>query len=135
VNFGKPESWSPLAKKQPPFLFIRSSAAIRKGPVGPGVLHHKSCEWRQKMYTLGVEEKVRVIGALVEGNSIRSIERMTGIHRDTIMRLLLVVGDRCGQILNERMRKLPCRVVQVDEIWTYVLPSHCRHKACTEGGP
>jgi len=30
------------------------------------------------------------------------------------------VGDRCGQILNERMRKLPCRVVQVDEIWTYV---------------
>jgi IS1 family transposase len=72
------------------------------------------------MYTLSVEEKVRVIGALVEGNSIRSIERMTGIHRDTIMRLLLTVGDRCGQILNERMRKLPCRVVQVDEIWTYV---------------
>ena len=72
------------------------------------------------MYTLSEEQKVKVIGALVEGNSIRSIERMTDIHRDTIMRLLLRVGDRCGQVLNERMRRLPCRVVQVDEIWTYV---------------
>jgi IS1 family transposase len=72
------------------------------------------------MYTLSTEQKVKVVSALVEGNSIRSIERMTGIHRDTIMRLLLAAGDRCGQILNERMRRLPCRVVQVDEIWTYV---------------
>ena len=38
----RPESWSPLAKKQPPLLFIRSSAAIRKGPVGPEVQKHKS---------------------------------------------------------------------------------------------
>ena len=72
------------------------------------------------MYTLNDGQKIRVISALVEGNSIRSVERMTEIHRDTIMRLLLRVGDRCGQILNERMRRLPCRVVQVDEIWTYV---------------
>lgn len=72
------------------------------------------------MYTLSVEEKVRVLGALVEGNSIRSIERMSGIHRDTIMRLLVRVGDRCAFLLDEKMRRLSCQIVQVDEIWTYV---------------
>jgi IS1 family transposase len=72
------------------------------------------------MNVLPEEKKIAVLASLVEGNSIRSTERMTGVHRDTIMRLLLGAGDRCGQILNERMRRLPCRIVQLDEIWTYV---------------
>ena len=41
------------------------------------------------------ERQIQVLKALVEGNSIRSIERMTGIHRDTIMRLLVRVGGKC----------------------------------------
>ena len=36
------------------------------------------------------------------------------------MRLLLRVGDRCARLLDSTMRQLPCRIVQVDEIWTYV---------------
>ncbi len=72
------------------------------------------------MNALSVEKKVGLVSALVEGNSIRSIERMTGVHQDTIMRLVLSVGDNCGRLLNERMRRLPCRFVQADEIWTYV---------------
>jgi DNA-directed RNA polymerase specialized sigma24 family protein len=44
------------------------------------------------MNTLDIEERSLVIAALVEGNSIRSVERLTGIHRDTIMRLLVRVG-------------------------------------------
>lgn len=61
-----------------------------------------------------------VLSALVEGNSIRSTERMTGVHRDTIMRLPVRVGRACEKVLDERMRDLPCRNVQVDEIWCYV---------------
>jgi IS1 family transposase len=72
------------------------------------------------MNVLSVEKKVAVIAALVEGNSIRSIERMTGVHRDTIMRLLLAIGENCANLLDEKMRKLPCRIVQADEIWTFV---------------
>jgi IS1 family transposase len=45
---------------------------------------------------------------------------MTGIHRDTIMRLLLAVGENCAGMLDERMQSLPCKIVQMDEIWTYV---------------
>jgi IS1 family transposase len=72
------------------------------------------------MNVLPMETQIRVINALVEGSSIRATARMVGVEHKTVMRVLLRVGDRCGQILNERMRRLPCRVVQLDEIWTYV---------------
>ena len=47
---------------------------------------------------LPMDKQSRVIGALVEGCSIRSIERMTGIHRDTIMRLSVRVGAGCTKV-------------------------------------
>lgn len=72
------------------------------------------------MNVLKSDKKEAVIGALVEGNSIRSIERMTGVHRDTIMRLLVRIGQGCERLLDESMRGLACRHVQVDEIWAYV---------------
>jgi IS1 family transposase len=66
------------------------------------------------------DKQLAVISALVEGNSIRSIERMTGVHRDTIMRLTNRVGEGCRTLLDYRMRSLACRQIQVDEVWTYV---------------
>ena len=60
------------------------------------------------------------ISALAEGSSIRSIERMTGIHRDTIMRLGVRIGEACGRLMDETMRELPCQKIEVDEIWGYV---------------
>ncbi|MGA9786623.1 MAG: IS1 family transposase [Candidatus Sulfotelmatobacter sp.] len=72
------------------------------------------------MNTLPLDKKLAVISALVEGNSIRSISRMTGVDRNTINSLLLRTGERCQQIMEERMRNLECRYLQVDEIWTFV---------------
>jgi IS1 family transposase len=72
------------------------------------------------MYTLSTEKKLAVIAGLVEGNSIRSISRMTDVDRNTINSLLLHTGDRCAALLDERMRHLSCRRLQCDEIWTYV---------------
>src|SRR5438874_1697256 len=45
---------------------------------------------------------------------------MVGVEHKTVMRILLRVGDHCARLLNERMRRLPCKVVQMDEIWTFV---------------
>src|SRR6266853_2959328 len=78
-----------------------------------------SQERQAKMYTLSMQQKVTVVSALVEGNSIRSIERLTGVHRDTICRLLVQVGDRCAEIMDGTMRNLRCGNVECDEIWTY----------------
>jgi IS1 family transposase len=64
--------------------------------------------------------RAQIIGALVEGNSIRSTERMTNTHRDTIMRLMVEVGAGCLRIMDEKMRDLPCKRLQCDEIWAYV---------------
>jgi len=72
------------------------------------------------MNKLSIEKQTQIISALVEGCSIRATERMTGVHRDTIMRLLCRVGNACGNLLDERMFNLNCKVLQVDEIWTFV---------------
>ncbi len=66
------------------------------------------------------EKQEAVIRCLVEGSSIRATERMTGVHRDTIMRLLVRVGNGCASAMDDRMRDLPCEQIQVDEIWCYV---------------
>ncbi len=72
------------------------------------------------MNQISFERQTQIINCLIEGNSIRSTERMTDTHRDTIMRLMVQVGDGCSKLLNERMRSLECRRIQVDEIWCYV---------------
>lgn len=66
------------------------------------------------------DKQVAVISALAEGSSIRAVERMTGIHRDTIMRLGVRIGQGCAAILDKKMRDLSCRSLQLDEIWGFV---------------
>ena len=72
------------------------------------------------MNKLSMGKQVQVISALVEGNSIRSIERMSGIHRDTIMRTLVRVGSHCQAIMDTHLRGFHSRFLQADEIWTFV---------------
>lgn len=71
-------------------------------------------------YTLTHEQKVAVVAALAEGSSIRGIERMTGIHRDTIMRLGVKIGQGCARIMDQKMRDLTCDDLQLDEIWGFI---------------
>jgi len=66
------------------------------------------------------DKRETVIRCLVDGASIRATERIAGVHRDTILRLLVNVGAGCERLLDEQMRNLPCRRLQVDEIWGYV---------------
>jgi len=72
------------------------------------------------MNTLSPEKKVLVLTHLVEGLSIRSIERITGVNRNTIMTLLVSAGEQAQEILDCEMVNLESRYIQVDEIWTFV---------------
>jgi len=72
------------------------------------------------MNKLSLDKQTAVVSALVEGTSIRSVERMTGIHRDTIMRLVLRIGKGCQRLMDERLRGLTSRHIQLDEIWCFV---------------
>ncbi len=72
------------------------------------------------MNILSVEKQIQIISALVEGNSIRVTARMVEVEHKTVMRVLLRASEKCVRLMNEKMRNLFCRLIQVDEIWTFV---------------
>jgi IS1 family transposase len=69
---------------------------------------------------LSTVEKSRVISALVEGNSLRAVTRMTGVHRTTVRKLLCDLGAACSEYQDRVFRDLKCKRVQCDEIWSFV---------------
>jgi IS1 family transposase len=69
---------------------------------------------------LNTDKQIAIIGALAEGSSIRSIERLTGVHRDTIMRLGVRVGQGCAYLQDSKLRDLDCHYLQFDEIWGFI---------------
>lgn len=72
------------------------------------------------MNILPFDKQVAVIAALTEGCSIRSVERLTGVHRDTIMRLGARVGEGCSILHDEIMRDLNVSRLELDELWSFV---------------
>lgn len=60
------------------------------------------------------------LNLLVEGNSIRATERITGVHRDTVLHLLNVVGAHCQNLMDERIVNIPLERIEADEIWGFV---------------
>ena len=57
---------------------------------------------------------------LLEGNSIRSTERCTGIDRTTIATMLVRAGERCEKLLADTIQNLQVRDVEADEMWGFV---------------
>jgi IS1 family transposase len=80
------------------------------------------------MNKLPVERRAQILSALVEGNSIRSVCRMTGIAKRTITRLLVETGLACFEYQDRVLRNLKCRRIQCDEIWSYI---GCKQKNVT----
>src|ERR1700691_4560041 len=80
------------------------------------------------MNRLSMDKKVAVVAALVEGNSIRSTSRMTGVAKGTILRILAEVGTACASYLDVTLRNIRTERVQIDEIWSFV---GCKEKNVT----
>ncbi len=72
------------------------------------------------MNKLSTIERAQIVRALVEGNSIRATVRITGFSKNTIVKLLREIGEACMEYQDRVLRDLPCRRVQVDEIWSFV---------------
>lgn len=69
---------------------------------------------------LPLDKAIAVIQHLVEGCSIRTTERITGVEKRTILSLLAVVGERCENMMTERINGLTVKEVSADEIWGYI---------------
>lgn len=71
------------------------------------------------MNRTSIEKRAQIIDAMVEGNSLRSIVRMTGTAMNTLLKLLADVGQASLKYQNQAMRNLPCKRIQCDEIWQF----------------
>ena len=71
------------------------------------------------MNKLPIEKRVAIISALVEGNSLRSTSRMVGCSINTVTKLLVDVAKACDAYQSRVMKNLPCRRLQIDEIWSF----------------
>lgn len=69
---------------------------------------------------LDTEKRITTVAMLCEGNSIRSIERMTGIHHDAVMRLGVPISEGCQALMDEKLRNLDSRLIEVDEVWGFI---------------
>jgi IS1 family transposase len=72
------------------------------------------------MNVLPASKRTAIIKALAEGASIRSTSRMVGVSKTTVLKLLVEVGELCAIYQDHKLRNLPCRRVQADEIWAFV---------------
>jgi hypothetical protein len=72
------------------------------------------------MNILSRDKQIDIIAALTEGMSIRATERLTGVHRDTIMRLAARVGRGCAELHDRMMVGLRVGRLEIDELWSYV---------------
>jgi transposase-like protein/IS1 family transposase len=91
------------------------------------------CTWTEKKargplgpMRLPVATAKTILQLLLEGSSIRSAERITGVHRDTICRLIVRFGDACQVFMHQRMQRLELTHLQFDEQWTYVAKKQAR---------
>ena len=69
---------------------------------------------------LPVEKALLCLNLLCEGSGVRSVERVTGVEKKTILRLLVQVGKGCERMMAETIKAVPVRDVQADETWTYI---------------
>jgi transposase-like protein len=61
-----------------------------------------------------------VLQHLVEGCSVRARERLTQVHRDTVLRLLQVAARKCEALMLQQIRELPVKHVECDELWSFI---------------
>jgi IS1 family transposase len=81
------------------------------------------------MNRLDSKTRAQVINCLIEGCSIRSTVRMTGVAKKTVMRVLVEVGEVCADYQDKVFRNLNCRRLQLDEMWGWI---YCKDKNRTE---
>src|SRR6201989_273745 len=72
------------------------------------------------MNKLSREDRARILHLLCEGSSIRAVTRLTGASKNTVGKLLVDAGQACAAYQDRVLRNLPCKRVQVDEIWSFV---------------
>jgi transposase-like protein/IS1 family transposase len=70
--------------------------------------------------TIPLAKVEKVLQLLLEGCSVRAAERISGLHRDTILKLLVTAGEKCEKLMGQLIVNVPVRDVETDEIWGFI---------------
>lgn len=71
------------------------------------------------MNKLKKDKQIQVVAALIEGNSIWATCRMTGVAKNTVVKLLIALGKACAEYQDKVFKNLSCKRIQCDEIWSF----------------
>jgi transposase-like protein/IS1 family transposase len=105
--------------------------AVRSGRARNGAQRFK-CQQCRKRFTaptgrvfgddsrLPEETVVRILNCLLEGNSVRSTGRLCGVEPKTVLSILSLAGERCERVMGEKIRNVPVRDVEADEVWSFI---------------
>ena len=83
---------------------------------------------------LSRDKQIAVLHHLIEGNTLRSTSRLTGVHRTTIMNHMIRFGEGCQRLMDARFRDLTLEHVELDEMWTFVEKKQARGSGTVWGG-
>ena len=97
--------------------FIREFKSQSKVPIPLDAKHNGS--YIGPMNKLARDRRAQILGMMVEGNSIRAIVRMTGVSKNTVVRLLEDAGEAFSTYQDRAFRDLTCKRFQLDEIWAF----------------
>ena len=70
--------------------------------------------------TIPLEQVEKALQLLIEDCSVRSVERISGLHRDTILKLLVTAGEKCEKLMGRLIVNVPVKDVECDEIWSFI---------------
>ena len=79
----------------------------------------------------GMADAVKVLSMLLEGMSVRSCERLTGMNTDTILGIMVQAGESCAKFMEQAIRKVPAQFIECDEQWAFVF---CKRKTAERKG-
>ncbi len=70
--------------------------------------------------SLPAEKVLSILNLFIEGTSVRSTERLTRVHRDTILKVLVAAGEKCEKLMGQLIVNVPVKDVECDEIWGFI---------------
>lgn len=108
-----------------------SSLCKKFGRFGPKRIQRWRCKQCKKTFSesqdkplddmrIPMEKAVTALHLLLEGNAVASVERVTGLHKRTILNLLVLAGDKCERLMEKMIKGVQVKDVCIDEIWSYV---------------
>lgn len=101
------------------------------GKFGPKQIQRYRCNQCKKTFSdqqekplgnmrISIEKAENCLQLLLEGMSIRSVQRVTGLNQETVLNLLVLAGERCEKLLTDRIKGIAVKDVEADELWGFV---------------